>query len=250
MNEENLTALLTAYAASPAPETLERLVEGYLPLSRAIARKFAGRGVELDDLEQVAAMALMKAIQRFEPDRGLKFSTFAMPTIAGEVRNYLRDKGSMLRMSRDSRSLLYRLQRVRDELTQQLQREPSIRELARAMDLTDDELLALLDARSASEVVSIDSMVTDEEDGATLEKFLGESETGYTRVENRDWMNWVYSQVTPMERQLLDLRYHDRLGQRDTAKALGVSQMQVSRMERRLLTRLRQAEETQTNAPT
>ena len=133
MNEENLTMLLTAYAASPAPETLERLVEGYLPLSRAIARKFAGRGVELDDLEQVAAMALMKAIQRFEPDRGLKFSTFAMPTIAGEVRNYLRDKGSMLRMSRDSRSLLYRLQRVRDELTQQLQREPSIRELARAM---------------------------------------------------------------------------------------------------------------------
>ena len=122
MNEENLTTLLTAYAASPAPETLERLVEGYLPLSRAIARKFAGRGVELDDLEQVAAMALMKAIQRFEPDRGLKFSTFAMPTIAGEVRNYLRDKGSMLRMSRDSRSLLYRLQRVRDELTQQLQR--------------------------------------------------------------------------------------------------------------------------------
>ena len=108
MNEENLTTLLTAYAASPAPETLERLVEGYLPLSRAIARKFAGRGVELDDLEQVAAMALMKAIQRFEPDRGLKFSTFAMPTIAGEVRNYLRDKGSMLRMSRDSRSLLYR----------------------------------------------------------------------------------------------------------------------------------------------
>lgn len=73
MNEENLTTLLTAYAASPAPETLESLVEGYLPLSRAIARKFAGRGVELDDLEQVAAMALMKAIQRFEPDRGLKF---------------------------------------------------------------------------------------------------------------------------------------------------------------------------------
>lgn len=243
MNETNVTPLLQSYAATRDPAVLETLVEAYLPLSRAIARKFHGRGVEVEDLEQVAAMALMKAIERFEPERGLKFSTFATPTIAGEVRNYLRDKGSLMRMRRDDRAQLYRLQGVREKLTQQLQREPSLRELAHAMDMSDEALLALLDARSSSEVVSMDSLVTDEEDGATLEKFLGEREQGFQRVEDQDWLRWVFSQITPTERQLLTLRFFDRLGQRDTAKRLGVSQMQVSRMERRLLARLRQAEE-------
>lgn len=243
MNETYLTPLLNDYAAAPSPAVMAKLVEGYLPLSRAIARKFSGRGVEQEDLEQVAAMALMKAIERFEPQRGLKFSTFAMPTIAGEVRNYLRDKGSMLRMSRDNRTLLFRLQKTRDELTQRLQREPSIRELARAMELSDDDLLAMLDARAASEVVSMDSAVGDEADGASLGDFLGETERGYERVEDRAWLEWVFSQVTPTERRLLELRYIHRMGQRETAAHLGVSQMQVSRMERRILARLRQSEE-------
>ena len=244
MNETYLAPLLNSYAAAPSPAVMAELVEGYLPLSRAIARKFTGRGVEQEDLEQVAALALMKAIERFQPERGLKFSTYATPTIAGEVRNYLRDKGGLLRMNRDSRLLLFRLQKVRDELLQQLQREPSMRELARAMELSDDELLALLDARAASEVVSMDSAVGDEADGASLGDFLGETERGYQRVEDRAWMEWVLTQVTPTERRLLELRYMDRLGQRETAARLGVSQMQVSRMERRILARLRQSEET------
>lgn len=243
MNETYLTPLLNSYASSPSPAVMAELVEGYLPLSRAIARKFTGRGVEQEDLEQVAAMALMKAIERFEPQRGLKFSTFATPTIAGEVRNYLRDRGSLLRMNRDSRSMLFRLQKVRDEMLQQLQREPSMRELARAMKLSDDELLALLDARAASEVVSMDGAVSDEADGASLGDFLGETERGYERVEDRAWLEWVFSQVTPTERRLLELRYIHRLGQRETAARLGVSQMQVSRMERRILAWLRQSEE-------
>ncbi len=243
MNETYLTPLLNSYASSPSPAVMAELVEGYLPLSRAIARKFTGRGVEQEDLEQVAAMALMKAIERFEPQRGLKFSTFATPTIAGEVRNYLRDRGSLLRMNRDSRSMLFRLQKVRDELLQQLQREPSMRELARAMKLSDDELLALLDARAASEVVSMDGAVSDEADGASLGDFLGETERGYERVEDRAWLEWVFSQVTPTERRLLELRYIHRLGQRETAARLGVSQMQVSRVERRILAWLRQSEE-------
>ncbi len=167
------------------------------PSAVPLPASLQGRGVEVEDLEQVAAMALMKAIERFEPERGLKFSTFATPTIAGEVRNYLRDKGSLMRMRRDDRAQLYRLQGVREKLTQQLQREPSLRELAHAMDMSDEALLALLDARSSSEVVSMDSLVTDEEDGATLEKFLGEREQGFQRVEDQDWLRWVFSQITP-----------------------------------------------------
>ena len=243
MNDMNLSPLLSSYASSPSPGLMAQLVEGYLPLSRAIARKFTGRGVEQDDLEQVAAMALMKAIERFEPDRGLKFTTYATPTIAGEVRNYLRDKGAIMRMSRDARSQLYRLAAVREELTRTLQRDPTMKELAAAMEISPDELLTLLDARAASEVVSMNVAVGTEDSAAELGDFLGGEDRGFERVEQKAWLDWVFRQVTPTERKLLELRYLHRMGQRETARHLGVSQMQVSRMERRILSRLRELED-------
>ena len=135
MNDVSLTPLLASYAQAPTPDLMAQLVEGYLPLSHAIARRFMGHGVELEDLQQVAAMALMKAIERFDPDRGLKFSTFAAPTITGEVRNFIRDKGAAMRMSRDVRSQLYRMQQVQDKLTQRLLREPTLREVADEMNV-------------------------------------------------------------------------------------------------------------------
>lgn len=239
MDELALTPLLERYAASPTPQDMETLVEGFLPLSQGIARRFAGHGVELEDLQQVAAMALMKAIQRFEPQRGLKFTTFAAPTIAGEVRNYIRDKGSMMRMSRDARSQLYRMQQVQDRLTQQLQREPSLREVADAMGVTYDEVLSWLDQREGAEVASLSETIS-EDDERDLETRLGITEDGYERVEQREWLQWVFSQVTPKEKQLLECRFLHRMGQRETARELNVSQMQVSRMERRVLTRLRE----------
>lgn len=240
MNDMQLTPLLEQYAQHPSPELMAQLVEGCLPLCRHIARRFAGQGVETEDLEQVAAMALMKAIGRFEPDRGLKFTTYATPTIAGEVRNYIRDKGSVMRMSRDSRSQLYRMQKVQDQLTQQLQREPSIKELAAAMDMTPEELLALLDQREQSSVASLSGATSNDEDAQELEERLGSIDKGYEQVEQQEWMKWVFRQVNPTEKKLLELRYIHRLGQRETAKHLGVSQMQVSRMERRILARLRE----------
>lgn len=239
MNELALTPLLERYASAPCKEDMEKLVEGFLPLSQAIARRFAGHGVELEDLQQVAAMALMKAIERFQPERGLKFTTFAAPTIAGEVRNYIRDKGPMLRMSRDARAQLYRMQQVQERLTQQLQREPSLREVADAMGVGYDQLLSWLDMRESTEVSSLSATIS-EDDERDLEARLGVCEGGYERVEQQAWLQWVLCQVTPRERQLLECRFIHRMGQRETARALNVSQMQVSRMERRVLARLRE----------
>ena len=215
-------------------------MEGYLPLSRAIARKFAGRGVETEDLEQVAALALMKAVERFDVSRGLRFSTYATPTIAGEVRNYLRDKSTAIRLRRDARSELYRMQQVRDTLTAQLQREPSMMELAQAMEISPDSLLDLLDQRSAADMLSLSSPASAQEDAQLLEETLGKMEQGYEQVEQREWMTWVRSLLTEKEQALLDLRFIRRMGQRDCAAALGVSQMQVSRMERKMLAKLRE----------
>ena len=243
MDDTRLTPLLADYARTRDRDVMATLVEGYLPLCKAIAWKFRGQGVETEDLEQVAAIALMKAIERFEPERGFKFTTFAMPTIAGEVRNHIRDKGSAIRVNRDTRSRIYQLRKVADQLTQQLQREPSLKEIAAAMDVTPDELLALLDARDAVEPVSMDAAMSSDEDAQRLEERLGVNENGYEQVEQQQWMHWIFQQVTPQERLLLEKRYIDRLGQRDTAKALGVSQMQVSRMERKVLARLRELTE-------
>lgn len=240
MNDMSLTPLLLSYAKAPSPGVMAQLVEGYLPLSRAVARRFAGQGVELEDLQQVAAMALMKAIERFEPERGLKFSTFAAPTMAGEVRNYIRDRGGMIRISRDARSQLYRMQQVQDRLTQQWEREPSMREIADEMGVSYDELLQWLDQRDMAETTSLNASL-DADDERELEYRLGVSENGYEQVEQRDWLRWIFSQVTQEEKRLLELRFVERLNQRETAQRMNVSQMQVSRMERRILTRLRDA---------
>ena len=240
MKEAPLAAMLEDYARTRDPDLMARLVEEHLPLCAAVARKFAGRGVELEDLEQVAAMALMKAIERFEPERELQFSTFAVPTIAGALRNHIRDQGGAIRVGRDVRAGLSRLYRTQDKLTLELGREPSLKELAAAMDISGDELLALLDARASTEVVSLNAAP---EETQALEACLGVAEGGYERVEQRAWMDWVYSLVTPQEKRLLELRFQERLGQRDTARILGVSQMRVSRMERRILARLREKTE-------
>lgn len=240
MDEVLLTSLLEQYAKEPSEQVLSRLVEAFLPLTRAIARKYAGHGVEVEDLEQVGAMALVKAIQRFEPQRGLRFTTYATPTIAGEVRNYLRDRGGAMRMARDTRTLLYRLQQVSDRLTQQLQREPSLKELSEAMGLTPDALLALLDERERTSTVSLSAGVEDDGEEAALEDCLGSLDAGYEQVEQRSFYEWALSLLTPAESRLITLRFQERLGQRETARMLGVSQMQVSRMERRILARLRE----------
>ena len=242
MNDERLVPLLERYAVTRSSTLRDELVESYLPLARAVARRFEGRGVEREDLQQVASIALMKAIERFDPARGFRFVTYAIPTIAGDVRNYLRDKASGMRMPRDARQKLYRMQQIREQFEREHMREPSARELADAMQIPPDELLMLLDLRNQTDITSLDAPIAEESE-AELGAMLGQDDTGYERVEQTQWMNWILSKVDDKERQLLTLRFRDRLGQRETARRLGVSQMQVSRMERRVLARLRAIEE-------
>lgn len=242
MKDERLLPLMEQYAKSRDTALRDQLVEGYLPLARAVARKFAGRGAEVEDLEQVAAIALMKAIERFEPDRGFRFVTYAVPTITGEVRNHLRDKSGMMRMPRDLRQRLYQLSQVQEAFEHEHLRAPTAAELAQRMGITPEEVITILSMRTQNDYVSLDTPVG--EDGDTrLEDMLGGSDSGYERLESRDWMEWILSKVSETEKEMLLLRYRDGLGQRETAKRLGVSQMQISRLERRVLTRLRAIEQ-------
>jgi len=242
MNDELLIPKLERYAATRDTALRDELFEQYLPLSRAVARKFMGRGVELEDLEQVAAMALLKALERFEPDRGFRFVTYAVPTITGDLRNHLRDKSSMMRLPRDSRQRLYQLSKEQEAFEREYMRAPTAAELAQRMNISPEELLTLLNMKAQSSYVSLDTPVG--EDGDTvLQDMIGSSDDGFASMERSEWMEWILSKVNDVERELLLLRYRDGLGQRDTAKRLGVSQMQVSRLERRVLSRLRAIEQ-------
>ena len=242
MNDERLLPLLEQYAATRDSALRDRLVEGYLPMAHAVARKFAGRGVEVEGLERGAASALSKASERCEPGRGFRFVTYAVPTITGEVRNHLRDRGGMLRLPRDLRQRLYQLTQAQEAFEREHLRAPTAAELAQRMGIAPEEVLTLFSLRTRNDYVSLDMPVG--EDGETrLEELLGGGDAGYEKLERREWMEWILYKVNETEKKMLLLRYRDGLGQRETAKRLGVSQMQVSRLERRVLSRLRAIEQ-------
>lgn len=241
MNDEHLIPLLERYAAGRDPALRDELFERYLPLARAVARKFSGRGVETEDLEQVAGMALLKALERFDPARGFRFVTYAVPTITGDVRNYLRDRSGLMRMPRDTRQRLYQMTQEQERFEREHLRAPTATELAERMGIAPEAFLALLSLRSQNEAVSLDTPVGEEGD-TCLSDLLGSADDRFERMERSEWAQWLLSKVGETERELLTLRYRDGLGQRETARRLGISQMQVSRLERRALSRLRAIE--------
>ena len=241
MNDEHLIPLLERYAASRDPALRDELFEHYLPLARAVARKFSGRGVETEDLEQVAGMALLKALERFDPSRGFRFVTYAVPTITGDVRNYLRDKSGLMRMPRDMRQRLYQMTQEQERCEREHLRTPTAADLSERMGIAPEEFLALLALRTQNEAVSLDTPVGEEGD-TQLSDLLGSADDRFERMERSEWAQWLLSKVGDTERELLTLRYRDGLGQRETARRLGISQMQVSRLERRALSRLRAME--------
>ena len=241
MNDEHLIPLLERYAASRDPALRDELFEHYLPLARAVARKFSGRGVETEDLEQVAGMALLKALERFDPARGFRFVTYAVPIITGDVRNYLRDKSGLMRMPRDMRQRLYQMTQEQERFEREHLRTPTAVELSERMGIAPEEFLALLALRTQNEAVSLDTPVGEEGD-TQLSDLLGSTDDRFERMERSEWAQWLLSKVGDTERELLTLRYRDGLGQRETARRLGISQMQVSRLERRALSRLRAME--------
>ena len=223
MNDEHLIPLLERYAASRDPALRDELFEHYLPLARAVARKFSGRGVETEDLEQVAGMALLKALERFDPARGFRFVTYAVPTITGDVRNYLRDKSGLMRMPRDMRQRLYQMTQEQERFEREHLRTPTAVELSERMGIAPEEFLALLALRTQNEAVSLDTPVGEEGD-TQLSDLLGSTDDRFERMERSEWAQWLLSKVGDTERELLTLRYRDGLGQRETARRLGISQ--------------------------
>ena len=238
MNGMNLQERADAFYKSRSQEALEAAAEACLPLCAAIARRFSGRGADEEDLRQVAAMACVKALHSYSPEHGAMFSTYAAQSAAGAVRNHLRDHAGLVRTPRSLYEQSAKLTRMRRELTQQLHREPTVSELASALDWTMQQTIDTLMSRDAQHTASCADKQDD--DGLTLLDTLGQNDAALSAFEQNEDLKNVLSLLDIHEQKLLKLRYFDNLSQRAVAQQLGMTQMQVSRAERRLLSTLKE----------
>lgn len=230
------------YARTRDPARRDALVNAHLGLAEHLARRFANRGEPLDDLVQVASIGLLKAIDRFEPDRGLVFSTFATPTIVGELKRHFRDKGWSVRVPRRVQELHLRLGAVVEDLTQQLGRSPTLGEIAAAASSTEEQVLEALDASHAYRARSIDAPAGDDDEGdAALSARLGEDDPRLATSELRAELSPLLAVLPNRERIILHMRFFEGRTQSEIAVHLGISQMQVSRLLARSLVRLRES---------
>jgi RNA polymerase sigma-B factor len=228
------------YAATRDPALRDELITIHLGLAEYLARRFANRGEPLDDLIQVASVGLLKAVDRFDPDRGLEFSTYATPTIVGELKRHFRDKGWAVRVPRRVQELHLRLAKVVNTLGQELGRSPTIEEIAQHAEVTEEEVLEAIEAGHAYRFASLDAPSGGgEEDSGTLASQLGDEDPALEDLEHRVALSPLLSTLPPRERTILHLRFFEGMTQSEIASRLGISQMHVSRLLARSLSQLR-----------
>lgn len=238
---DEMRRLLREYAVGHDPAIRERLVEMNADLVRFIARRFANRGEPLEDIEQVGFLGLIQAIERFDPSLENEFSTFATPTIMGEIRRHFRDRSWSIRVPRRLQENYTRAMRAQEQLSQELGRQPSVAEIAERLGLETDEVLAALEVSPAQHTLSLDASRPgrEEEDGSELGERLGQEDENLERVEMKALLEQAMAHLSPRERQIMLLRFFDQLPQTEVAKRLGISQMHVSRLQRAALERMR-----------
>lgn len=233
--DQDLARLLEAHRAGD-PVARDRIVERYMPLVRSVASRYAGRGEPLEDLVQVGSIGLVLAIERFDLERGVQFTTYAVPTIVGEIQRHFRDRVWALHVPRRMKELSLRLTRTIEAETADLGRSPTIAELAQTMGLEEDEVVEALETYHAYSTRSLSQPLgqgggTDE----TMEDMLGQHETGYEEVEDGVLVEAGLDALDERERAIVEMRFFEGLTQSEIAARIGISQMHVSRLLRRSL---------------
>ena len=234
--------LLVRYHRAGDLAAREELVHRFLPFARDLARRYSYTDEPLDDLVQVASLGLIKAIDRFDPDRGAKFTSFAAPTILGELKRHFRDKGWAMRVPRDLQERALVVIRAAEALSKELGRSPKPREVASAVGCSVEEVLEAQQAAASYEAASLDAPTArDDNDGASLVDMLGDTDGAYELVEERDAIASTWKELPDVERSVLELRFVHDLNQSEIGERIGYSQMHVSRLLRRALNRMEEA---------
>jgi RNA polymerase sigma-B factor len=234
--------LFAEYGRTRDPKVREKLILAHMNLVRYLARKFANRGEPLEDLIQVGMIGLINAIDRFDPDRGIRFATYATPTIVGEIRRHFRDRGWAVKVPRRLQELSLAASKAMDQLSQQLDRPPTVAEIAESLGVAEEEAMEALELSDLYELPSLDrDMGSDEDDSSgVLADYIGREDAEIERFERRNRLSQALKALPERERQIIELRFFRNLSQTEVAKRMKISQMHVSRLQHRALSRLRE----------
>jgi RNA polymerase sigma-B factor len=235
--------LFRAWLGTGDQQARTALIERFMPLARSLARRYQRSGEPFDDLVQVASVALVKAIDRYDPARGCAFSSFAVPTIAGELKRHFRDHSWTVRPPRDLQETTLRVENALTRITQQLDRSPTTRELAAAADLDEEQVLEALQARRGRSAVSLQAPQGEPGEGLTLGDTLGVEDPELVRAEQRAALDDLLKTVPARAREMVRLRFEEDMTQAEIGAVFGVSQMQVSRILRQTVSQLREVAE-------
>ena len=238
-DKDRTRELFRRYKQEGDSEARDQLIVSHLNLVRFLASKFKNRGESLEDLIQVGTIGLIKAIDRFDPERGLEFTTYATPTIMGEIKRHFRDKGWSVRVPRRLQELSAKVNQATDELTNQLQRSPSVAEIAEYLGSTVDEVLEAMESSSAYSSVPLEGGGSGEDDEApsVIDHYATE-DPDLAASDDRIVLEQAIADFSPREQEVVKMRFEEGLTQVEIAERLGISQVQVSRLLRRTLRRI------------
>ena len=238
MSEESVNELFVEYKKTGDLAIRNCIAEKYLYIADILAKKFAGRGVEYDDLKQVAAFALLRGIDRFDPDLGMQFTTFITPTITGEIKNYFRDKSRIVKLPRRLGELNAAVREYANRYEAEHGVKPKTRMIAEHLGVTEEEVVKAMEVGGT---ISLDSasQSMEEDNDKSLYGLIADDEEAYEKFETQETIRAAMRDFTDTERRVISLRFVNGLSQSEAARRLGVSQMFVSRMERKLLARLK-----------
>lgn len=218
----------------------DEIVTRHLPLARFLAHRFRDRGESIDDLTQVATIGLIKAVDRFDPGRGVELSTFATPTMVGEIKRHFRDKGWAVRVPRRLQELRISIGRATAELSQSTGRSPTVAELANYLGVSEEDILEGLESAQAYATLSLDATVGGAaEETTTLSETLGAEDPNLAEVEHRETVDPLLAILPPRDREIVIMRFYDNFTQAQIAERVGISQMHVSRLLTKSLTQMR-----------
>ncbi len=230
--------LFRRYHEKHDEQAREQLIMNHLNLVRYLASKFKNRGEPMDDLIQVGTIGLIKAIDRFDPSRGLEFTTYATPTIMGEIKRHFRDKGWSVRVPRRLQELSSKVSQVNDELTRELQRSPTVAEIAERAQTTVDDVLEAMESSSAYSSVPLEGGGNGDEDSTSVIDRFASEDTDLSSSDDRMVLESAIQDFSDREKDIIRMRFEEGLTQVEIADRLGVSQVQVSRLLRRTLSRI------------
>ena len=241
LKETDEKALFENYKKTGSVEDRNKIVERYLYIADILVKKYVNKGVDYDDLYQVASVALILAAERYDLDRGISFPAFATPTVLGEIKRYFRDKAWALKVPRRLKDISVKIPSVQLELEAELGRAPKVSEIAKKLDITEELVLEAMESSRSYSPVSLQQSFDEEEDSSfNLEQFTGMEETGFSRIEDSDFLRSMMEKLSKEEQHFFRLRFLEGLKQSEIAAQLGVSQMTVSRIEKKIKTKFKE----------